>query len=109
MKKTSSNLDVGLKIRHKMLERSDTQESLSRKLRIHQSQISRVLRGDFKRLSPHVRRLCEYAGLSLDKLEAKPRVPPAGKLLAEVNNLWDGTPGHEKALLRVVKAIRQLR
>lgn len=74
---------------------------------IHQSQVSRLFRGQFKRLSPNVRRLLAYAA------DGKPVAEPAqaGKkaVVRAALNTWDATPEGARALVRLLRSVRDLR
>ena len=74
---------------------------------IHQSQVSRLLRGQFRRVSPNVRRLLDYK-------------PDAGKrgarnteaeqaVIRAALRIWDETPEGAKALVRLLRSVEDLR
>lgn len=44
--------------------KSQSQTDISSVLKVNQATISRILRGQFKRVSPAVAKLCEYASIS---------------------------------------------
>jgi len=77
--------------------------------RIHQSQVSRLFRGQFKRVSPNVRTLLAYAA------GAKPSAPrepsPAGReaVVQAALRTWDATPEGARALVRLLKSVREIR
>jgi hypothetical protein len=74
--------------------------------RIHQSQVSRLLRGQFKRLSPNVRRLLAYAA------DRKPVAEPAQAakeaVVRAALSTWDTTPEGARALVRLLRSVRNL-
>lgn len=73
---------------------------------IHQSQVSRLLRGQFSRLSPHVRRLLDY------KPEAKKRTLDTQAQQAVIRaalKTWDATPEGARALVRLLRSVQGLR
>ena len=76
---------------------------------IHQSQVSRLLRGQFRRLSPNVRKLLQYsrqprpAGLPDGEAQAKQAVIRAAL------NTWDATPEGARALVRLLRSVAGLR
>lgn len=72
---------------------------------VHQSQISRILRGQVRRTSANVDALCKYA-----KTRHGGRAgsrSPAGlqRLHAVASRLWNGTPDHAQALADAMEAI----
>jgi len=77
---------------------------------IHQGQVSRLLRGQFKRVSPNVRKLLEYArrpqkresGASAD-LQARQAVIRAAL------RTWDATPKGAQALVRLLRSVEAYR
>ena len=76
---------------------------------IHQSQVSRLLRGHFRRLSPNVRALLDYA-----KKPATRPAPPRAKaakaaVIKAALRTWDATPEGAQALVRLLRSVRDLR
>jgi len=76
---------------------------------IHQSQVSRLFRGQFRRISPNVRTLLDYASAG-----ARPRAARAtesGKevVIREALKTWDSTPEGARALVRLLKSVREMR
>jgi hypothetical protein len=73
---------------------------------IHQSQVSRLFRGQFKRLSPNVRRLLAYAA---DRKPAAEPAPAAKEAVVRAAlNTWDTTPEGARALVRLLRSVRDL-
>ena len=73
---------------------------------IHQSQVSRLLRGQFRRVSPNVRRLLDY------KPEVKKRTPSTEAEQAVIRaalRTWDATPEGARALVRLLRSVEGLR
>lgn len=72
---------------------------------IHQSQVSRLLRGQFRRVSPNVRRLLAYkpGAQKAPGLEAKQAVIRAAL------RTWDATPEGARALVRLLRSVEGLR
>jgi transcriptional regulator with XRE-family HTH domain len=72
---------------------------------IHQSQVSRLLRGQFRRLSPTVKKL-------LDSGDAPAR-PRAGQgkeaVIRAALRTWDATPEGAQALVRLLRSVEDLR
>jgi hypothetical protein len=74
--------------------------------RIHQSQVSRLFRGQFKRLSPNVRRLLAYAA-DPRPLDEPPHAAKEAVVRAALNT-WDTTPEGARALVRLLRSVRDL-
>jgi hypothetical protein len=78
--------------------------------RIHQSQVSRLFRGQFKRLSPNVRRLLAYAIDPEGKREAAAPAHAAKEaVIRAALHTWDATPEGARALVRLLKSVRAMR
>jgi len=83
-----------------------TQQEIAKQSGVHQSQVSRILRGEFKRLTRNVLKICKYANVAPSRLTGKdPLSPELKKVLIRLLN---GPPNKEKALLRLFKAIDEL-
>jgi len=76
---------------------------------IHQSQVSRLFRGQFTRISPNVRALLEYAASGGRARTG--REVPAGKeaVIRAALSTWDATPEGARALVRLLKSVREMR
>ena len=76
---------------------------------IHQSQVSRLLRGRFRRLSPNVRLLLAYA--KKPKTYGQERREELAKALVVKAALrtWDTTPAGARALVRLLRSVQDLR
>lgn len=73
---------------------------------IHQSQVSRLLRGQFRRVSPNVRKLLGY------KPEVEKKTSDAGAKQAVIRaalRTWDATPEGARALVRLLRSVEGLR
>jgi hypothetical protein len=73
---------------------------------IHQSQVSRLFRGQFARMSTNVRKLLAYA----TERKPMPEPPQAGKeaVVRAALNTWDTTPEGARALVRLLRSVRDL-
>lgn len=71
---------------------------------IHQSQVSRLLRGQFRRVSPNVRKLLDY------KPAARPRKGEGKEaVIRAALRTWDETPEGARALVRLLRSVDELR
>jgi DNA-directed RNA polymerase specialized sigma54-like protein len=87
---------------HRKKLQKDIVQDIVRAVGVHQSQVSRIVRGEFRQTRGHVLEICKFLGVDLHATAHKnPRLASA------VAELWDGTPTHEAKLLRVIKAIGQ--
>lgn len=96
---------------HRWMERGELSQALiAEKLNIHQSQVSRILRGNFKRFSSNVRKFCDEARIDVQAV-APERVRPrkSRRLQKALEEVWDGTERHERALIRVIRSLQQLK
>lgn len=75
---------------------------------IHQSQVSRLFRGQFTRLSPNVRTLLAYAANGA-KATVADRSPGEREVVRAALRAWDATPEGARALVRLLKSVREVR
>jgi transcriptional regulator with XRE-family HTH domain len=80
--------------------RALTQLEIARGAKIHQSQVSRILSGQFRRVTAKsVLRICEFA--SIGQPDQKPLSLSLEQTLRAV---WGGTRSQEKALVQLLQA-----
>src|ERR1700682_731757 len=80
------------------------QVEIARATGIHQSQISRMMSGNFRRVTArNLAKLCKYADVVRS---AQRHISPLLKKTLEA--LWDGSPEQEQALVRLLKAAEML-
>jgi hypothetical protein len=76
---------------------------------IHQSQVSRLFRGHFKRLSPNVRTLLAYAREPARYASAKaPSEAARAAVIRAALRTWDSTPEGARALVRLLRSVERL-
>lgn len=76
---------------------------------IHQSQVSRLFRGHFKRLSPNVRALLAYArepGRYANA--AAPSEAARAAVIRAALRTWDSTPEGARSLVRLLRSVERL-
>lgn len=76
---------------------------------IHQSQVSRLFRGQFTRLSPNVRTLLAYAANGATVAAVTDRPPGEKDVVRAALRTWDATPEGARALVRLLKSVREVR
>jgi hypothetical protein len=76
---------------------------------IHQSQVSRLFRGQFTRLSPNVRALLAYAAGGTGAVRSTERLPGEQAVIRAALLTWDATPQGARALVRLLKSVREVR
>lgn len=81
-----------------------TQKEIEESTGVHQSQVSRILAGQAKRLSRNVQRLCKYAE-QLDSITAPESSSSADLLQARILDVWDGTRNHAEALEALLREL----
>jgi transcriptional regulator with XRE-family HTH domain len=90
-----------------ILDKKLTQLGIAATTGINQSQVSRILNGDFRRPSKNVLKLCSYANsfASVDD-----RLSPATNhdLMSALELVWDGTDQHARALANVIRSLSSL-
>lgn len=76
---------------------------------IHQSQVSRLFRGQFKRVSPNVRALLAYAREPARYAGAKaPTDAARAAVIRAALRTWDSTPEGAQALVRLLRSVERL-
>ena len=78
---------------------------------VHASQVGRISRGEFRRISESVVQICKVLGLQIDAAAMVPSEESAAwaKLQASVRSLWDQTPEGADKIVRVLDTIGALR
>lgn len=76
-----------------------TQSEIAAGAKVHQSQVSRILRGDFRRVSANVIRICKFANIVFT--DARTISP---KLQKAVESVWDGSRAQEAAIVKLLGA-----
>lgn len=80
--------------------------SISCELGIGQSTVSRVLNGQFSVANSNVRKICKYAGISV---ESNKKAGSFRNITEQLIELWDGSAEMESALLELLKGLKHLR
>jgi hypothetical protein len=83
-----------------------TQTELARVSGVHQPTISRLLRGELRRVATEVRSLCEYANISVfaDRNPSENAV-----LMAALRDVWDGTDDDAARIANVLRSVAAMR
>lgn len=76
---------------------------------IHQSQVSRLLRGQFRRLSPNVRKLLAYRAQPARRANPRPPAQAKEAVIRAALRTWDSTPEGARALVRLLRSVESLR
>jgi transcriptional regulator with XRE-family HTH domain len=71
---------------------------------VHQSQISRIRRGEFRRITPNVIAVAEALGITLpnEKPSSKKRIPEV--IQKALNSAWDGSDAQAQHYARLISA-----
>jgi transcriptional regulator with XRE-family HTH domain len=88
----------------KLSTKAITQQEIQQATGVHQSQISRIVAGKSKRVSPNVKKLCKYAEALRTSRQGKGSAD-AEVLQASILAIWDGSSAHARALQEVIHAI----
>lgn len=92
-----------------MREAGHNQKYVEKITKISQSQICRVLKGEFKREGKAVRELSKYANNRLSN-EPKGDQPIVRQLLSEeILSVWDGSSADGRRLLRLLGIVKEFR
>lgn len=83
-----------------------TQTDLSKASGVHQPTISRLLRGELRRIATEVKALCDYANISVyaDR-------DPGGNavLMSALQDVWDGTDDDADRIANVLRSVAAMR
>ena len=91
-----------------LARRAQTVE-LAARTGIHQSQVSRLLRGQFRRVSPNVRKLLQY-GRQPGQTRSPEGIDQAKQaVIRAALKTWDATPAGARALVRLLRSVDGLR
>lgn len=78
-----------------------TQSDLSAETGIHQSQLSRILGGEARRLSKNLMALCKYANISVEMKDPQPEANP--DLMQALRETWNGSERHAQQLAMLIR------
>jgi transcriptional regulator with XRE-family HTH domain len=81
-----------------------SQEAVAEATGIHQSQISRILSGQVRRLSKNVILLCKFADDLHNRRKSPKKIPPL--LLSALEQIWDGSTDHAEAIAKVILSLK---
>jgi predicted XRE-type DNA-binding protein len=84
-----------------------TQLGIAATTGIDQSQVSRILNSDFRRPSKNVLKLCSYANSLIDGND-RPSPATNHDLMSALEQVWDGTDQHARALANVIRSLASL-
>ncbi|MFC3711209.1 hypothetical protein ACFOMD_01410 [Sphingoaurantiacus capsulatus] len=78
---------------------------------VHASQVGRITRGEFRRISESVVQICKVLGIETESAALEPNAETAAwtKLQASLRGLWDRTPEGADKIVRVLDTIGALR
>lgn len=85
-----------------------TQKDLEVSLGISQPWLSRIIRGEFSRITDRVRYVCEYAGIPLDN-EKEIDEESLKEIWLGIDELWDGSRKHAKEIRKLMGLLARLR
>ncbi|EHR40942.1 hypothetical protein [Alishewanella jeotgali] len=97
-------------IRHQLINYKESSKRgvvkrVSEATKIDQSQVSRILAGNFVRVSPNVREICKHANITVNEKAKKPKVL-SKKLIDTIMDVWDGSPEVEELLCNMIISIK---
>jgi len=85
-----------------------TQSSIANAVGASQSQVSRILSGRSKKRSKLLNDVCIYVYQSQNSGVRRRSAASNPDLIAALNAVWDGSPGHAKALALVIRSLGTL-
>jgi transcriptional regulator with XRE-family HTH domain len=100
MRRSKTIPELRAEIRASSRLKTQSQVELSSILRVNQATVSRILRGQFRRVSPAVAKVCKYASISCITSR------PLGEIDASVDRLARLTRGRTPRERQAIKLIR---
>lgn len=100
--------EISKKVQKYITDSDVTQVELASLLAIDQSQISRIVNGDFKRISRNVKKICEYANIDLNFVIENRNPAENTELMEAISLVWDGTRKKAHALAKVIRSLKEL-
>jgi transcriptional regulator with XRE-family HTH domain len=93
-----------------MKERGWTISELARHSGVHQSQLSRILSGDFKIFSSNVMQICKTIGLETDRSRTRSRSEQDREAIADsALGIWDGSAKDREVVVSLLNQIARMR
>ncbi len=96
---------LAFKVRAALERKGLSHASLAALADVDPSQISRISRGQFRRISENVMRVCKELGIEVAGGPVVQDDPLARYLQAEVLKVWDKTPAGAERLTRLLREI----
>ena len=96
--------------RQRLKERGWSLSDLARLAGIHQSQLSRILSGNFKTFSSNFMQICIALDLELSKIRTRSRVEQDREAIIDsALAIWDGSTKDREALVCLLNQIAKMR
>lgn len=95
--------DIVADIRAYMKAEKLTQKSLGAATGVHQSQISRILQGDCRKVGKNLNKICKYANIETSIPDSPPEQSTA--LMAALRDTWNGSEQHAKQLAQLIRKV----
>lgn len=100
--------DLGLQAASRARDAGLNQQDIALALGINQSQVSRIFRGDIRRHTDTLMRVCKY--VESRSLHVSPDEVRNNDLLIEaIADVWDGTEADARILADFIRGLRALR
>lgn len=95
---------------HRMRERRWSISRLAREASVHQSQVSRIVSGNFKTFGSNVIKICITLGMELSDYYAETRADEDRRQIADsALSIWDGTHRDTGVVVSLLQEIAKLR
>jgi len=73
--------------------------------KVDASRVSKICEGQFKRLSPVVKRVCDALAAKPETFLVNQSVPAPADLIADINRLISGNPDRARALQKILRIV----
>lgn len=95
------------KLRLLVSSKEISQTEISLATGVDQSQISRILAGQVRRVSANVLEICKFASSFEGSRNRDPS--ESAVLMSALRTVWDGTPAHAEAIASVLLSLRKFK
>lgn len=93
-------------LKNALAEHGWTKRELAERAGIDPGQLTRIMKGDFKRLSGRLRRVCKVAGVEVERSFDPSR---NRELMSALTEVWDGSESDAKLLGNFLRALGRAR
>jgi len=107
--KSNDLVNLPRRLKSAMRNAGHKQKTVEKQTGISQGQISRILKGKFKREGKAVRELYKYANNYSSTKPNRDQIVVRELLMEGICSVWDGTPDNGQRLLQLLEIVKEIR